>query len=54
MEDDDASPDARRHIEENLRRVYQDVLDGELPDRFQELIQKLKEQDKQNDQEGEA
>lgn len=31
-----------RQIDENLRRVYQDALDEAVPDRFTELIRKLR------------
>jgi len=37
-------------IEANLKRVYQKTLDEELPDRFRDLLEKLKEQDAQDDQ----
>ncbi|WP_460273614.1 NepR family anti-sigma factor [Celeribacter sp. ULVN23_4] len=36
-------------IEENLKRVYQKTLEEEIPDRFMELIEQLKQQDAQND-----
>jgi hypothetical protein len=42
--DDKSSP--KRQIDENLRRVYQEALDEAVPDRFKELLAKLKEQDK--------
>lgn len=32
-------------IDENLRRVYQDMLDEKVPDRFLDLIAQLKSQD---------
>jgi predicted metal-dependent hydrolase len=28
-------------IDENLRRVYQEALEEEIPDRFRELLQRL-------------
>lgn len=37
-------------IEENLRKVYQRTLEEDVPDRFMDLLEKLKEQDAQNDQ----
>lgn len=36
-------------IEANLKRVYQKTLEEEIPDRFLDLLEKLKEQDAQND-----
>ncbi len=32
-------------IDENLKRVYQDMLDEKVPDRFLDLIAQLKSQD---------
>lgn len=32
-------------IERNLRFVYKDVLEGDIPQRFQDLIRKLKKAD---------
>ncbi|ALG91981.1 MULTISPECIES: NepR family anti-sigma factor [Actibacterium] len=32
-------------IDENLRRVYQQKLEEDVPDRFKELLEQLKEQD---------
>ena len=34
-----------RQIDENLRRVYRQDEEGEIPDRFQDLLQKLKSQE---------
>ncbi|MGB8623688.1 MAG: NepR family anti-sigma factor [Paracoccaceae bacterium] len=34
-----------RQIDENLRRVYQSNLEEEIPDRFKELLERLKKQD---------
>ncbi|SES05796.1 hypothetical protein SAMN04490244_105110 [Tranquillimonas rosea] len=36
---------AMRQIDENLKRVYKDVEEGEIPDRFKDLLDRLKEQD---------
>lgn len=33
-------------IEENLRKVYQDALAEEVPDRFKQLLEQLKQQGK--------
>ncbi len=32
-------------IDDNLKRVYQDMLDEGVPDRFMELLDQLKQQD---------
>lgn len=37
-----------RQINENLRRVYRDEVSEEVPDKFLQLLNKLKEQDKQD------
>ncbi|GHA44115.1 hypothetical protein GCM10008927_06110 [Amylibacter ulvae] len=35
----------KKQIDENLRRVYQDKVEEELPDRFKELLEQLKKQE---------
>lgn len=35
-----------RQIDENLRRVYRDEVPGDVPDKFAELLRKLREQDR--------
>lgn len=35
-----------RQIDENLRRVYMDEQETEIPDRFKILLEELKKQDK--------
>ncbi|WP_254655272.1 NepR family anti-sigma factor [Roseobacter sp. GAI101] len=37
-----------RFIDENLRRVYEETVDEGIPDKFAELLNKLKEQEKEN------
>jgi hypothetical protein len=32
----------KRQIDENLKRVYQDALEEEVPDRFKELLARLR------------
>ena len=32
-------------IDENLKRVFQDLVDEEIPDRFKDLLAKLEQQD---------
>lgn len=34
-----------REIDENLRRVYQRLLDQDVPDRFLDLLNRLKDQE---------
>lgn len=36
-------------IDESLRRVYRDVVDQDVPDRFKDLLNRLKEQDNRNE-----
>ena len=35
-------PDISREIDKNLRKVYENVLKEEVPDRFKELLNKLR------------
>jgi hypothetical protein len=35
-----------RFIDENLRRVYDETMDEGIPDKFKDLLNKLKEQEK--------
>ncbi len=37
----------RDQIDESLRRVYDDMLDDSVPDRFEDLLRQLREQDSQ-------
>lgn len=39
-------------IDENLRRVYEDTLNEQLPDRFHDLIAQLKKKDEGNGNDG--
>lgn len=34
-----------REIDENIRRIYQEVVEEELPDRFKDLLAKLRSQE---------
>jgi len=36
----------RDQIDENLKRVYNEMLEQDVPDRFEELLRQLREQDK--------
>jgi hypothetical protein len=46
MDENQKSVRLMRQIDENLRKVYEEAVDTELPDRFQELLRRLREQDK--------
>ncbi|WP_234990272.1 NepR family anti-sigma factor [Roseivivax lentus] len=39
-------------IDENLKKVYEDMLDQEVPDRFLELLSQLKDQDEKSGKTG--
>ena len=41
-----------QQIDENLRRVYSDAAAEPLPERFTQLIEKLREQEEQSDKSG--
>ncbi|WP_108485194.1 NepR family anti-sigma factor [Oceaniglobus ichthyenteri] len=41
--------DLMKQIDENLRRVYQETDKTEVPDRFKDLLDKLRTQDTPND-----
>ncbi len=36
----------RSQIDDNLKRVYNEMLDEDVPDRFEKLLRQLREQDK--------
>jgi hypothetical protein len=44
---EDNKPTVERQIDENLRRVYQQMVDESVPDKFMQLLQQLKEQDRE-------
>lgn len=44
---DENKPTVERQIDENLRRVYQQMVDESVPDKFMQLLQQLKEQDRE-------
>ncbi|SFP32059.1 hypothetical protein SAMN04488047_10549 [Tranquillimonas alkanivorans] len=37
-----------RQIDESLRHVYREMAEEDVPDRFKQLLERLKEQEKQN------
>lgn len=45
MAKDSPNAKTRQQIDENLRRVFQEKLDEELPDRFKDLLSQLRKQD---------
>ncbi len=38
---------SQMQIDENLKKVYQEVLEDEIPDRFRDLLAQLREQDRE-------
>ena len=38
-------PGIKTQIDENLKRVYQEALDEEVPDRFKQLLEQLREKE---------
>jgi hypothetical protein len=44
MTQDDRKTRLDQQIDENLRKVYQRTLEEEVPDRFHDLLRKLREQ----------
>jgi hypothetical protein len=38
-------PTEKHAVDENLRRVYEDMVDDDVPDRFLELLRKLRDQE---------
>ena len=45
MNDKQKSALLMRQIDENLKKAYEEVVERDVPDRFQELLRRLKEQD---------
>ena len=45
MPDTKPKSSLERQIDENLRKVYQQAIQEEVPDRFKDLLSRLKEQD---------
>ncbi len=37
----------KEQIDQNLKRVYDDVLNEDIPDRFKDLLEQLRQKDKQ-------
>ncbi|MFL4471760.1 NepR family anti-sigma factor [Tateyamaria armeniaca] len=47
MAQDEKRPRAKDTIDANLKRVYQEALEEDVPDRFKDLLEQLKAQDAQ-------
>jgi hypothetical protein len=41
----DGKKRSQKEIDESLKRVYQDMIEDEVPDRFKDLLRQLREQD---------
>ncbi|MBI6629412.1 hypothetical protein JAO82_05900 [Pontibaca sp. S1109L] len=41
-----AKKTSQMQIDENLKKVYQEMLDDEIPDRFRDLLAQLRQQDR--------
>ena len=48
MSKDKKTSSVMRQIDENLRRVYFENQEEDIPDRFKDLLSKLKDQDKRD------
>lgn len=46
MADDPKKSRLAQQIDENLKRVYEDLLKEQVPDRFTELLAQLKDKDR--------
>ncbi|MEL6610120.1 MAG: NepR family anti-sigma factor [Pseudomonadota bacterium] len=54
MSNNKPSPQARDQIDESLRRVFQEDTEAELPDRFKELLDQLRNQSEAPSDDGDA
>lgn len=45
MTNSDTGGKSQKMIEDNLKRVYQQTLEEEVPDRFKDLLSRLKDSD---------
>jgi predicted metal-dependent hydrolase len=45
MTQDSAKSRVKEQIDKNLKRVYEDVLNEEVPDRFKDLLAQLRQKD---------
>ncbi len=47
MADEKNGSNYDQQIDENLKRVYQEIIEEQVPDRFQDLLNQLRAQDNQ-------
>ena len=47
MSKDDARSKLKQQIDENLKRVYDDALADDVPDRFKQLLDQLRKQEQE-------
>lgn len=52
MPQENAKAQVQKQIDENLKRVYQDLLSAEVPDRFTDLLAKLRQKDQHDPKSG--
>ncbi|MDZ4095386.1 MAG: NepR family anti-sigma factor [Paracoccaceae bacterium] len=45
MPKDDFAPKLREQIDQNLKRVYEDALKEDVPDRFRQLLEELRQKE---------
>jgi len=45
MSENDLKAKVRQQIDQNLKRVYQEALEEDVPDRFKALLAQLREKD---------
>ncbi len=50
MSKSEPTEQARRQIDENLKRVFQEQVDQELPERFRNLLDQLQNQGSKKDE----
>ncbi len=48
MADDQKKSRLTEQIDENLKRVYDEILKEQVPDRFKQLLAQLKEKERRN------
>ncbi|WP_415234417.1 NepR family anti-sigma factor [Pseudorhodobacter sp.] len=50
MPNSDPKANLRQQIDENLKRVYQDALSEDVPDRFKALLDQLRQKEKSGEE----
>ncbi len=51
MTRDPKKSDVERDIDDNLRKVYREMVEQEVPDRFRDLLDKLRQSEQNGDPE---